>query len=202
MSTDFIKILSDLQPLYDELKSKHKWGDKNQERYREFVTRFIKNNPGCPFVNDPPGQQEFGDGENHYYAMYVSEKLCKLKESYNDIIPIKWHTGQVDGVVSLAQVLKVRANKEKELLKRKAADEKWLANLSRRKQEAKNKAERFRLSKIPTGNLLGLNKKNEPNMIKFQPTKNGLNNRSKELNGLFRKSRKNRKSRKTRKGRK
>jgi hypothetical protein len=179
-------------PLYDELKSKHSWGDNgNEERCREYATKkFPEKYPGCPFVNWPPNQQEFGDGQNHYNAVLVSEKLCKLKESYNDIIPIRRFT-QVDGVFSLAQVLKVRADKEKQA-----------ANTAKRIQNAQNNAERKRLSKIPTGNLLGLNTKNEPNMIKFEPTKNGLNNRSKELNGLFRKSRKNRKSRKTRKSRK
>jgi len=186
-------------PLYDELKSQHVWHDNNgnRERYREYVKRLQEKYPGCR-ISYPMNASTTGigrgseqpwnaaAGQNHYASFYESEKRCQLTNSYPNIT----RYSSMPGFNSLKQILKNKAKKEQNN-----------ANMTRRIQEAKNKEERVRLSKIPTGNLLGLNKKNEPNMIKFEPTKNGLNNRSKELNGLFRKSRKNRKTntRKTRK---
>jgi hypothetical protein len=184
-------------PLYDELKSQHLWHDSkgNKERYDIYVKRLKEKYPGCsvrvPTYRNVEQPWNAAAGQNHLGAFFESEKLCQLNRLYKGVSNFRTGTGPLNGLSSLNQVLK-----------RKAAEEKQYVNRQRKIQEAQNKAERLRLSKIPTGNLLELNKKNEPDMLRFEPTKNGLNNRSRELNGLFRKSRKNRKSRTTRKGRK
>jgi hypothetical protein len=186
-------------PLYDELISRNKG---NRERYLVYVKKLQEKYPGCrlryPVSASVSGigsgsEQPWNaaHGSNHYVDFLETEKRCQLNNSYKDLNIGTGHGTYMYGFEAL-----------KEALKRKAVEEKQAANMAKRIQEAQNKAERNRLSKIPIGNLLGLNNKNEPNMLKFEPTKNGLNNRSKELNGLFRKSRRNRKSRKTRKGRK
>jgi hypothetical protein len=59
--------------------------------------------------------------------------------------------------------------------------EKYKRNQSRKKQ-----IERNRYSKVKTGNLLGLkNKRNDPNLLTFGPTEEGMKSRGNELEGLF-----------------
>jgi hypothetical protein len=60
--------------------------------------------------------------------------------------------------------------------------------LMRIEQEAKNQRsrnEKRKLENYRKSNLLELNKVYEPNLLSFEPTKNGLNKRAKELEGLF-----------------
>jgi len=74
------------------------------------------------------------------------------------------------------------------------------AELEKKKKQKQvdNNYEKRRLAKVPMGNLLGLNKSPEPNLLGFGPTKNGLNARAKELSGLFGGRRKTRRGRKQR----
>ena len=68
----------------------------------------------------------------------------------------------------------------------------------KKQKKIANNYEKRRLAKVPMGNLLGLNKSPEPNLLGFGPTKNGLNARAKELEGLFGGRRKTRRARKHR----
>ncbi len=63
--------------------------------------------------------------------------------------------------------------------------------------------EQTRFSQVPTGNLLGLDEPEIPNLLRFEPTKEGLNAREEELAGLFGggKKRNTRKSTRRRKNR-
>ena len=63
----------------------------------------------------------------------------------------------------------------------------------------------YEFKDVKIGNLLNINKSKEPNLLSFEPTKQGLKNRGKELEGLFggRKTRRRRNhKRKTRRSRK
>ena len=68
----------------------------------------------------------------------------------------------------------------------------------KKQKKVRNNYEKRRLAKVRMGNLLGLNKSPEPNLLGFGPTKNGLNARAKELEGLFGGRRKTRRARKHR----
>jgi hypothetical protein len=68
----------------------------------------------------------------------------------------------------------------------------------KKEKKVRNNYEKRRLAKVPMGNLLGLNKPPQPNLLSFEPTKNGLNARAKELAGLFGGRRKTRRGRKHR----
>ena len=80
------------------------------------------------------------------------------------------------------------------------ARQKAEAELEKKKKQkqVENNYEKRRLAKVPMGNLLGLNKPPQPNLLSFGPTKNGLNARAKELSGLFGGRRKTRRGRKHR----
>ena len=68
----------------------------------------------------------------------------------------------------------------------------------KKQKKVRNNYDKRRLAKVRMGNLLGLNKSPEPNLLGFGPTKNGLNARAKELEGLFGGRRKTRRARKHR----
>lgn len=61
-----------------------------------------------------------------------------------------------------------------------------LASAYRRSlSNARARLAELRAANMPRTNLLGLNKKESPNLLQFGPTKDGLSMREKELQGLF-----------------
>jgi hypothetical protein len=197
-------------PLSDELNKLQNYRFEFDEKdYREYLKKFKEKYPGCS-VEEPTDSgvhQPFhhSKGGNYYAYFLASEKQCQLKITYkDDIEDYLKHSGitmtRLSGGSYTPTIEQWKLMSPKEL----AIVLQYKEDKSLKLQKMKNNAERNRYSKVPMGNLLQLNKQrnNGLNLLKFEPTQAGLNERGKELKGLYRKSRKNRKSRKTRKNRK
>ena len=194
-------------PLYDELISKleiqpshsphpqYSCSKNNQDLFWSYVEKlgaraFFKEptNPSTSGVGGPEAQPLcFTNGMlngNYLRAFKDSEKASKLRNIYLKNIP------EASSVMKLknklySQKLKGLNIKNLNDFKKFVKTENDININIQNMQKRINNNETKRLSKVPTGNLLKLNKPAEPNLLSFEPTKQGLNNRGKELSGLF-----------------
>jgi hypothetical protein len=214
-------------PLYDELVSnleiqpsdsphrQYSCSKNNQDLFWSYVEKIggraffkVPTNPSTSGV----GQREekplcyMNNNWNEYLSAFQdSERAFKLRNIYLKNISQPSRIMKLKNML-ISQKLKDFNIKNLNDFKKFVKTENDININIQNMQKRINNNETRRLSKIPTGNLLKLNKSKEPNLLSFEPTKQGLNNRGKELAGLFggRKTRRSRKlqKRKTRRSRK
>jgi len=145
---------------------------KDQEIYQEYVDKLKKEYPKCKIeARDTEPTDVMGIGQS--FTSSRGSNYFRLFE-------------QTEMRCFLQPFVEARKKAEAELEKKK------------KQKQVYNNYEKRRLAKVPMGNLLGLNKPPQPNLLSFGPTKNGLNARAKELSGLFGGRRKTRRGRKHR----
>ena len=125
-------------------------------------------------------------GTNYYRLFDEVEKKCFLQpytEARQNFERRQKLTKLLKEGIS-RQVLRALSKNELNILQQMRREQ----ELMRIEQEAKNQRnrnEKRKLENYRKSNLLELNKVYEPNLLSFEPTKNGLNKRAKELEGLF-----------------
>lgn len=164
-------------------------------------------------------------GVNYYKDFQRKEKACQLNDIYGSHA-LKMKDEKDPGLMAFLQKnnrrgiyrffkplspsmdIETWTDLERQLKYQDDKLRQYNAYKIRQKAEAnasREESNRIRYSKVPRANLLQLNKSTEPNLLSFEATKEGLNKRAKELEGLFGGKRKNRtykkqkKSKKTRK---
>jgi hypothetical protein len=206
-------------PVFDELMTKvypfNRWVNdgKDQSIYYEYVKKLRNTYPKCNFKDTELEAKQSGNlgpfsvhqpfrasrGGNYYTLFRQVETKCFLQPyiearenaeaRQNSDIP-----GYTKGEIARLKTLSSLQSREGRLASLRMKQLSYMRkHINRMKQ-----AEESRLRHIPKGNLLELNKLHEPNLLSFEPTKNGLNKRAKELEGLFG-GRRTKKSRKTKK---
>jgi len=176
--------------------------------FNELVTKV--SNEGPVGALHPAGRLNSISRDMEIYNNYIKtlkETYPKCKIENHDITPMVGSPsgGQVAQNWASSRggnYYRIFANTEKRCFLQPfvEARQKAEAELEKKKKQKQvsNNYEKRRLAKVPMGNLLGLNKSPEPNLLGFGPTKNGLNARAKELAGLFGGRRKTRRGRKHR----
>jgi hypothetical protein len=175
--------------------------------YNELITKVSNEYPGSRYPISTRNVTRHGESPDvTIYFEYVD----KLKKGYpkckieardtepTDVMGIGqgWGPSKGRNYYPLFEKTEMRCFLQPFVEARKKAE----AELEKKKKQKQvyNNYEKRRLAKVPMGNLLGLNKPPQPNLLSFGPTKNGLNARAKELSGLFGGRRKTRRGRKQR----
>jgi hypothetical protein len=202
----------------DSPHTQYSCSKNNQDLFWSYVEKIggraffkVPTNPSTSGVGGPQEKPLCYMNNNWYEylnAFKDSEKAFKLRNIYLKNIPEPSRIMKLKNMFYSKELkgLNIKnINDLKKFFKTKTEINIKIKNMQNRSKKARNNAETKRLSKVPTGNLLNINKSKEPNLLSFEPTKQGLNNRGKELEGLFggRKTRRRRNhKRKTRRTRK
>ena len=160
-------------PIYDEFKA----GPQTQKDFREYTNKLNKTYQNCKF---------FGKAQSRLWPS--SESIMATYEGFGD----RW-------INAYKNAEKACQNNDPSILCVEDLVQKYIKNeqqIFNSKQKGKlnkiraisdkKKIEANRYKKVRTANLLQLNApKPEPNLLSFEPTQAGLNDRARQLEGLF-----------------